>query len=287
MKEHKQFNISATPFNPDVISGILWQLDIEGIAEYENSLSVYAEQNGKVSVAEISSLLNSLKKQNMIESFTIDETSVEEKNWNEEWEKTIDVIEVNDKIVIKPTFRDYSSKQGQLVITIDPKMSFGTGEHETTKLVLNLLEKYIDKGIKVLDVGSGTGVLSIASSLLGAEEVLGIDNDEWCLDNGLENVQLNNVENKVKIKLAEIYDVDEKPFDLILANINKHILIDIVDKISRLTKNYGKAILSGLLVEDKTEIVKLYSSKGFSLVEEKILGEWIALVFQKQPFNIE
>ncbi|VAX18703.1 Ribosomal protein L11 methyltransferase, partial [hydrothermal vent metagenome] len=252
MKTHKQFNITATPFNPDILSGLLWQLDIEGITENENSLFVYAGEESRVSVVQISDLLNSLKEQNMIEIFSIDETSVEEKNWNEEWEKTIDVIEINDKIVIKPTFRDCSPKPGQVVITIDPKMSFGTGEHETTKLVLNLLDKHINKGMKVLDVGSGTGILSIAASLLGAEHVIGIDNDEWCLENGLENVSLNKVNDKVEIILAEISDVDEKPFDLILANINKHILVDIADRIYQLTKDSGKVILSGLLIEDKT-----------------------------------
>ncbi len=281
MKTHKQFNISANPFDPDVLSGLLWQLDIEGITENKNSLSIYAGEESEVSVVQISDMLNSLKDQNMIESFSIDETSVEERNWNEEWEKTIDVIEINDKIVIKPTFRDYSPKPEQLVITIDPKMSFGTGEHETTKLVLDLLDKYINEGIRVLDVGSGTGVLSIAASLLGAEHVLGIDNDEWCLENGLENVGLNNVNDKVEIKLSEIYDINEKPFDLILANINKHILLDIADRIYQVTKNSGKVILSGLLIEDKADIIRLYNSKGFSLIEEKILGEWVALVFKK------
>ena len=223
MKTHKQFNITATPFNSDILSGLLWQLEIDGITEHENSLSIYANDKSNISVIQISDILNSLKGQDLIESFSIDETSVEEKNWNEEWEKTIDVIEVNDKLVIKPTFRDYTSKPGQLVITIDPKMSFGTGEHETTKLVLNLLDKYIDKEMRVLDVGSGTGVLSIAASLLGAKHVLGIDNDEWCLENGLENVGLNNVDDRVDIKLTEITGVEEEPFDLILANINKHI----------------------------------------------------------------
>lgn len=281
MKTHKQFNIAAIPFNPDILSGLLWQLEIEGITENEDSLSIFANKESSVSVIQITDILNSLKGQNLIEYFSIDETSVEEKNWNEEWEKTIDVIEVNDKIVIKPTFRNYKSKPEQLVITIDPKMSFGTGEHETTKLVLNLLDKYIDDRIRVLDVGSGTGVLSIAASLLGAKHVLGIDNDEWCLGNGLENVELNNVADKVNIKLTEISGVKEDPFDLILANINKHILIDISDEIYRLTKYSCKAILSGLLINDKDDIVELYASKGFSLVEEKILGEWIALVFQK------
>ena len=281
MKTYKQFNISATPFNPDVLSGLLWQLDIKGISEEEDSLSIFADDKSNISVIQISAILNSLKEQNLVETFSIDDTIMEEKNWNEEWEKTIDVIEVNDKIVIKPTFRNYVPKPGQFVITIDPKMSFGTGEHETTKLVLNLLNKYINEGIRILDVGSGTGVLSIAASFFGAKYVLGIDNDHWCLENGLENIKLNNVNDKVNIKLIEINDVDEEPFDLILANINKNVLIYIVDEIYQLVKTTGTAILSGLLVEDKNDIVGLYTSKGFSLIEEQILGEWIALVFQK------
>ena len=143
------------------------------------------------------------------------------------------------------------------------------------------LDKYINEGIRILDVGSGTGVLSIAASFFGAKYVLGIDNDHWCLENGLENIKLNNVNDKVNIKLIEINDVDEEPFDLILANINKNVLIYIADEIYQLVKTTGTAILSGLLVEDKNDIVGLYTSKGFSLIEEQILGEWIALVFKK------
>ncbi|MEN8194167.1 MAG: 50S ribosomal protein L11 methyltransferase, partial [Bacteroidota bacterium] len=272
MKLHKQFNVSAIPFNSDILSGILWQLDIEGITENENSLSIYSNETSSTSILQISDLLNSLKEQNLIESFSVEETSIKEKNWNEEWEKSIEVIEINEKIVIKPTFRDYTPKEEQLVITIDPKMSFGTGEHETTKLVLTFLEKYIENGISVLDVGSGTGILSIAAALLGAESVIGIDNDQWCLENGIENVVLNNVADKVDIKFGEIKDVETEPFDLLLANINKHILLDIVDDIFRFTKSSGKVILSGLLVSDKSDISELYTKKGFSLIEEKILG---------------
>lgn len=281
MKFHKQFNISATPFNSDILTGVLWQLEIEGITENENSLIIYSEEEGPVSLLKISNLLNSLKDQNLLESFSVEETSIEEKNWNEEWEKSIQVIKISEKIVIKPTFRDYTPKKDQLVITIDPKMSFGTGEHETTKLVITLLEKYIIKDSKVLDVGSGTGILSIIAALLGAENVVGIDNDHWCMENGIENVELNNVGDKVTIKLGEIKDIETKPFDLLVANINKHILVELVDEIKRLTNNTSKIILSGLLREDKKDIVELYTKKGFSLVEEKILGEWIALVFTK------
>lgn len=281
MKTHKQFNISTTPFNVDLLSGLLWQLDIEGLNEYDNYLAIFAKGESEVSKSEVVNFLTTIKNENLIESFTIDESSVEEINWNEEWEKQINVIEINDKIVIKPTFREYSPKENQLVITIDPKMSFGTGEHETTKLVLQLLDKHIEEAKRVLDVGSGTGVLGIAASLFGAEEVVGIDNDEWCIENGIENIALNNVELKVEVRFSEIGNVNDKPFDLILANINKHILLDIKETIVRLTIPKGKIILSGLLVADREDILNAYSKYGLELLEERVLGEWIALVFQK------
>ncbi len=281
MKIHKQFNISTTPFNVDLLSGLLWQLDIEGLNEYDTYLVIFANDESNLSKADVEAFLTKIKSENLIESFSVEESSVEEINWNEEWEKKINVIEVSDKIVIKPTFREYNAKEGQVIITIDPKMSFGTGEHETTKLVLQLLDKYNTNAKRVLDVGSGTGVLGIAASLLGAEEVVGIDNDEWCIENGAENIELNNVQSKVEVRLAEVRDVKDEPFDLILANINKHILIDIAEALVKLVISNGTIILSGLLFTDREDILKIYTQLGLKLVDEMQLGEWIALVLKK------
>lgn len=281
MKTHKQFNISTNPYNVDLLSGLLWQLDIEGINEDDNSLIIFANESSNVTKINVELLLSSAKNENLIENFAVIESNIEEINWNEEWEKKIEVIEVSDKIVIKPTFRDYEPKEKQIVITIDPKMSFGTGEHETTKLVLQLLDKHIKNAKSVLDVGSGTGVLGIAASLLGAEHVVGIDNDEWCIENGIENIELNNVQSKVEVRLTEIDSVKDEPFDLILANINRHILIEIANSILQLSKMDGILILSGLLYTDREEILEIYSNIGFNLIDEKRLGEWIALVFNQ------
>lgn len=281
MRTHKQFNISTIPYNVDLISGLLWQLDIEGINEYDNNIVIFATEKSGVTKSDVESLLTIIKNENLIESFILDESIVEEINWNEEWEKKLNVIEVSDKIVIKPTFRDYTPKKNQLVITIDPKMSFGTGEHETTKLVLRLLDKHNENAKRVLDVGSGTGVLGIAAALLGADKVIGIDNDEWCIENGIENIELNNVGNKVEVRLTEIANVKDDPFDLILANINKHILLAIADDILNFTASNGKIILSGLLYTDREDILSHYSKYGLKLIDEGQLGEWIALVFRK------
>ena len=227
---------------------------------------------------EIAEELRDIKNNNLIESFEIQTSSIENKNWNEEWEKRIEVQKVSERIVIKPSFRQYSENPGEIVITIDPKMSFGTGEHATTRLMLRLLEKYLMKGSTVLDAGTGTGILAIAASKLGAREIVALDNDEWSIQNSKENVQINNV-NNVRLMLGELEDLKEFQFDLILANINKNVLIDIKDEIYRLTTDTGSIILSGFMNNDVEDIRKVYEKFGFELLDEITLNDWSALAF--------
>lgn len=280
MKHYKQFGIQTEPQNNETISGLLWQLDLSGITETDNGLIVYADETKTVSAKNIRIILDKALQENIIKKYDLTEEEFEDKNWNEEYEKNVRVIEVSDKIVIKPSFKDYQQKEGQIIITIDPKMSFGTGEHETTRLVLLMIEKYVKKDDSVLDVGTGTGILAIASVLLGAKKSIGIDNDEWCLLNGSENIKLNGLEDKVEIELAELNQLAQKDFDLIVANINKHILLEICSDIKNKIKQTGTLILSGLLFSDEFEILEKYSSFGFSLIEKNQMNEWISLVFR-------
>lgn len=280
MQDYKKFTITTQPFNPEEISDLLWSLEIGGITEFDKSLAVFVPADGNENINSITDFMNSLIEQNLINSFEIDEEFIEDRNWNEEFEKNVQVVEVTDKIVIKPTFREYEASESQVIINIDPKMSFGTGEHETTKLVLQLLDKYIEGNEKVLDVGSGTGVLAIGAVLLGAGNAIGVDFDEWCLLNGKENIELNNVGNKVEVRLGELKDIPEKDFDLVVANINKHILMDINSGIREKVKEKGLVILSGLLHTDEDDIVKKYSENGFRVVEKIRMNEWIALVLK-------
>lgn len=280
MKHYKQFGIQTEPQNNETISGLLWQLDLSGITETDNGLIVYADETKTVSAKNIRIILDKALQENIIKKYDLTEEEFEDKNWNEEYEKNVRVIEVSNKIIIKPSFKDYQQKEGQIIITIDPKMSFGTGEHETTRLVLLMIEKYTKKDDYVLDVGTGTGVLAIASVLLGAKKSIGIDNDEWCLLNGSENVKLNGLEDKVEIELAELNQLAQKDFDLIVANINKHILLEICGDIKNKIKQTGTLILSGLLFSDEFEILEKYSSFGFSLIEKNQMNEWISLVFR-------
>jgi ribosomal protein L11 methyltransferase len=185
MKKYKEFLITAEPFNSELLSGVLWESNISGINEEVNCIKVFTDDLS-LTLEELKGRLQSLKNEKLLSSFTIEENIYENRNWNEEWEQSINVIHVTDKIVIKPTFRNYNAQLGQIVLVIDPKMSFGTGEHQTTKLVLMLLEKYTISGARVLDVGSGSGILAIASIKLGAR-MHAVDIDEWCYDNAIAN----------------------------------------------------------------------------------------------------
>lgn len=282
MKKYLQYKIVTTPVNNELISGMLWQFDFAGITETENGLNLFVDPDNPVTETEISIVLESAKGEGFIYDYVITSDLIEDRNWNEEYEKNVKVVEVSDRIVIKPSFKEYNSGDDRLVITIDPKMSFGTGEHETTKLVLRLIEKYIRPDDYVLDVGSGTAVLAIAAVMLGGSKAIGIDNDEWCLLNGRENVNLNSLEDKVEIRLSELNQLEESNFDLVVANINKHILLEIAPLLATKIKPAGKLILSGLLQTDEAEVSDKYSLNRFKAIEQVQLGDWIALVFEKK-----
>lgn len=280
MKYYKEFIVTSEPFIPEILSSILWQLEITGVSEEVNCLKVFSNGESKLTPEVLSIELNKLVDEKLIQNFIVEENLLEDKNWNEEWEKSLNVIKVTDKIIIKPTFREYEPKPDEIIINIVPKMSFGTGEHQTTKLVLMLLEKYLTKGCKLLDVGSGTGILAIAAIKLGAASAIAVDNDEWCFENGTENCQLNNVEDKIKVILGEINNVEEKRFNLITANIQKNILLQIANGIKNHVQKDGIVILSGLLIYDEEEIIRTYGKIGFELLEKNQMDEWIAFALQ-------
>ena len=279
MKTYKEFQIRTNPFLPEIVTGVLWELNISGLMEEENFLKVFVNEDD-ISKGVIKKLLGKLMEEQLITDFSVEEKRLENRNWNEEWEKNLNVIRVTDKIVIKPSYKEYKPLKSEIVITIDPKMSFGTGEHQTTKLMLKLIEKHLKQGMKILDVGSGTAVLSIAAIKLGAELAIAIDDDELCLVYGNENCGINSIENKIDIRTGEIKDIEEKDFDLVFANIQKNVLIEIADQIKYRLKEDGLVFLSGLLDGDERDIVKHYTKIEFQLIDKLQLDEWIAVAFR-------
>ena len=279
MKSYREFIITTEPFNAEILSSILWELNIDGINEEVNCLKVFA-QDEKVTTEAIESELNSLKENKLLREFSVQENYIAEKNWNEEWEQSREVVHVTDKIVIKPTFKEYTAQSDQIVLTLDPKMSFGTGDHQTTKICLIFAEKYLVNGMNVLDAGSGTAILGIAAAKLGASKVIAFDIDDWCYENGIENAQLNSVSDKVDIRKCELNDIKESNFDLIFANIQKNILLELAEGFKSRIKEDGVLILSGLLEMDKDAIVSKYSAYGFKEIDYLKMDEWIGIVFK-------
>lgn len=278
-KSYKEYIITAEPFNAEILSSILWELNIDGINEEVNCLKVFA-QDENVNVGLIENELLQLKENKLLREFTVQENFIVERNWNEEWERSREVVHVNDRIVIKPTFKEYSAGPNEIVLTLDPKMSFGTGDHQTTKICLMFVQKYLKPGMKVLDAGSGTAILGIAASKFGADKVIAFDIDEWCFENGIENVQLNSAADKVEIRKCELKDIYETGFDLIIANIQKNILLDLADGFKEKIKPDSILILSGLLELDRESIKQRYSAAGFIEIDYMKMDEWIGMVLK-------
>ena len=279
MKTYKEFHIRTAPFLPDLLSGLLWELNISGLTEEQQSIIIFSEGNN-LSKETVENFLRKMKAENLFSEFSVDEYELENKNWNEEWEKNLNIIKVNDKLVIKPSTKEYNPKENEIVLTIDPKMSFGTGEHQTTKLMLKMIERYVKPGMKVLDVGSGTAILAIASVKLGAVSAVAVDNDELCFANGIENIGLNEVSEEVEVRIGELKDINESNFDMILANIQKNVILGIADDIRKRLINEGIIILSGLLNKDEEDVVEHYKKICFNLVDKDRMDEWIVFVLQ-------
>ncbi len=280
MNLYKEIEVKLIAENPSLVSDLLWELEPLGIEEISTSvLKCYFPE--EFNLSSIENYLKELQSDKMLESFTLTETVLQNKNWNEEWEKTINVIKVSDTFVIKPTFREYTPNPGEIVLTIDPKMSFGTGEHQTTKLMIRAIEKYCKSDYTVLDIGTGTGILAIAAVKMGANKAIAFDNDPWCLENGIENCELNNAAGLVDIRTAELSEIPEIDFDIVIANIQRNPLLALCSEVVGKAKSKGVVLLSGLLVEDESIIIEKYLASGTKHIETVILDEWISVVLIK------
>lgn len=215
------------------------------------------------------------------DNYIISEKKITAKNWNKSWEAGIGPLEIGD-FVVTPTWSQETVSEHKIHLLIDPKMSFGTGYHATTRLMLKALPVVISYGDRVLDVGTGTGILSIASVKLGAKEATGIDIDEWSYQNALENIELNKVSRQVSIKHGSIEKVPEEDlYQVILANINRNIINKLAGDILKRLSSEGKLLLSGLLKDDLKNLNQQHWFTNLTLMEQWEEGEWIALLLGK------
>lgn len=205
------------------------------------------------------------------------EEVVADQNWNQEWEKTIKAQEIGP-FLVKPTWSRATPKEGQLLLEIDPKMAFGTGYHETTRLMLIQLPEVIEQGAEVLDAGTGTGILAIAAIKLGAKRVFAFDIDQWSITNAKENIYLNKVTDSVTIKKGGIEVLKNgKTYDVILANIERNAIIEMLPAFIDHLSEGQHLLLSGLLKTDEELVLEKLKNNNLSHRKTVCENEWIAI----------
>ena len=209
---------------------------------------------------------------------------IEDEDWGKNWKKHFKPFAIVPGLVIVPTWEEYTPKEDESIITMDPGMAFGTGHHATTSLTLEFIRESLSESSDktVLDVGTGTGILGMAAVLFDADKVRATDNDPEAVKAAKENVVFNGMQDKMDVSLDTLDEITES-YDVVVANIVHDVLISMADDLVRLTAEGGSLVLSGLLAEKQLgNINRIFSEKGLSPVGEKIRDEWSAIRFIKK-----
>ena len=218
---------------------------------------------------------------NIGEFFKIETTTIKDSDWESSWKDYFDILNIGEKFVIVPTWREYENEENKYVINIDPGMAFGTGGHETTSLCIKNLEKYVKPHDNIIDVGCGSGILSIAASYLTDGEIKAVDLDKLAVDVSRENFALNNLENRITVEEASLLTKETKKYNVIVANILAHIIELMLDDAYKLLEDGGYYITSGIIKDKKDELLEKMLERGFKLVEETSDNEWYSFVVTK------
>ena len=217
-----------------------------------------------------------------IGSGTVELSNVNQEDWESAWKQYFKPVHVTDRIVVKPEWEEYSPQEGEIVIEIDPGMAFGTGTHETTSMCINQIEKNLKSGDTVIDIGCGSGILSMAAVLLGAQRATGVDLDPVAVRVALENVELNNLQDKIDILHGNLTDVIREKADIVVANIMADIILILLEDVREFIKDDGLFISSGIIQEKRAAVEARLLEKNFSIVEVETKGEWCAITAQKK-----
>ena len=277
----KYFEVTFTtsPCNEtvnDVVSALAGEIGFESFVEWENGVQAYIQQ----------SLFDEEALKTMVVEFPLPDTKIEytvaeaeDKDWNEEWEKNFfQPIVIGDRCCIHSTFHK-DTPQTEYEILINPQMAFGTGHHETTSSIINELLDAELEGKSVLDMGCGTSILAILASMRGANPVTAIDIDDWCVNNSRDNIELNGISN-ITVELGDANLLKGKdPFDVIIANINRNILLADMAQYAACMHAGSELYMSGFYVQDIPAIQEKAESLGMEFIHHREKNNWAAVKF--------
>lgn len=270
-------------------AGVYWELyDPKMVEEMPEDVLVkgWFELNEHTHdvLARVKLRLNELKAEAFLDmgSLALDMQNVADEDWSENWKKYYKPFRIGSHLVVKPTWEPYAPQPEDLVIELDPGMAFGTGTHETTNMCMQLLERYYQDGMRVMDVGTGSGILAIAAARLGADNVLAIDIDPDAVKVAKENVALNGVSDAVRVVVGDLCKSEAMPCELAVANIVADAICMLAGPLTRHLEKDGLLICSGIIREREQDVLDAAREAGYTVKDRIEKGEWVALCLRNE-----
>ncbi|NLI20520.1 MAG: 50S ribosomal protein L11 methyltransferase [Clostridiales bacterium] len=218
-------------------------------------------------------------------ALTLELADVADEDWAENWKQYYKPFRVGSRLVVKPSWEPYAAREGDVVVELDPGMAFGTGTHETTHMCLELLEKHLKPGMRVMDVGTGSGILAIAAAKLGAPEVLAVDIDPNAVRVATENVAKNNAAPQVRVVRGDLVNGETLPCELAVANIVADAICMLAGPLTRHLVPGGLLVCSGIIREREADVATAAQQAGYRTVERMGQGEWVALCLRNEAVH--
>jgi len=254
---------------PEIRPGILPGLDAPAVVK-----AYFPEGTEKEKLQHLTKLVDQMK----LPVIRVETREIDERDWQNAWKTYCKTIKIGKNLVIKPVWEEYSSREDDIIIQMDPGQAFGTGTHPTTAMCLEMLEQHIKSGDIVVDVGTGSGILAVTAALLGAKKVLALDTDPTAVQMAGENVRQNGVSSLVEVRKGNLLHNVEWHFDVVVANIISSVIKELTPAAVKVLKAEGYYIASGIIKERLPEVLDVLEQQNLMVKELREQGEWVALL---------